>query len=157
MHAKNLLVDDGGDRHAVEAIGECLPYFDIVPKKAPAFSAQKRVKTLGRGTVPPFALVEEPVDFVDRSTLVVAAKEEKVFRKLDLECKQQTNCFQRLLAAVDIVPKEQVIGIRWKATIPARVTLRNAREKKTQVDALEQAQEIIVLPVDVTTNFNRGF
>jgi hypothetical protein len=60
------------------------------------FSAQKRgggcsptllFLLLGRGTVPPFALVEEPVDLVDGRTLVVATKEEKVFRKLDLEGK----------------------------------------------------------------------
>ncbi len=51
------------------------------------FSTEKRGMLLGRGAVPPFALVEETVDLVDRSTLVVTAKEEKVFGKLDLEGK----------------------------------------------------------------------
>jgi hypothetical protein len=40
---------------------------------------------------------------------VVATKEKEVFRKLNLEGKEQTYCFQRLLATVNIVPKEQVI------------------------------------------------
>lgn len=31
MHRKNLLVDDGGDGQAVEAVGERLPQFDVVP------------------------------------------------------------------------------------------------------------------------------
>lgn len=31
MHRKNLLVNDGGDRQAVETIGKCFPQLDVVP------------------------------------------------------------------------------------------------------------------------------
>ena len=31
MHGENLLVDDRGNRKAVEAVGERLPQFDVVP------------------------------------------------------------------------------------------------------------------------------
>jgi hypothetical protein len=88
VHAKNLLVDHGGNGHTVEAVGERLPYFDVVP---------------------PLAFVKEPIDLVDGRALVVATKEKEVFRKLNLEGKEQTYRFQRLLATVNIVPKEQVI------------------------------------------------
>ena len=98
MHAKNLLVDDGSDGHAVEAVREGLPTLDVVP---------------------PLAFVTEPVDFVDRCALVVTTKQEKVFRELNFECKEQADGFQRLLAAVDVVPEEQVVGIGGKSTIPA--------------------------------------
>jgi hypothetical protein len=31
MHCKDLLVDDSGDRQAVETVGEGFPQFDVVP------------------------------------------------------------------------------------------------------------------------------
>ena len=63
MHAEDLLVDDRGDREAVEAVGERLPELDVVPA---------------------LALVVEAVDAVDRRALVVAAQQEEVLRVLDL-------------------------------------------------------------------------
>lgn len=50
MHREDLLIDDGGNRQAVEAICECLPQLDVVAA---------------------LAFVVEAVDTVDRSTLVV--------------------------------------------------------------------------------------
>ena len=34
MHGEYLLVNDGGDRQAVEAVGERLPQLDVVPSFA---------------------------------------------------------------------------------------------------------------------------
>ena len=65
MHGEDLLVDDGRNRQAVEAIGESLPQLDVVP---------------------PLALIVEAVDTVDRSALVVSAKDEEVLRVFDLVC-----------------------------------------------------------------------
>ena len=57
MHAENLVVDQGGNRHAVEHILELFPDAD-------------RVATL--------ALVVETVDAVDLATLVVPSQQEEV-------------------------------------------------------------------------------
>jgi hypothetical protein len=96
MHGKDLLVDDGCDGQAVEAIGKGFPQLDVVSS---------------------FALVVEAVDAVDGRALVVAAQYEEILGVLDLVCEQQADCLQRLFASVYIVAKEEVICFRWKAAI----------------------------------------
>jgi hypothetical protein len=63
VHGENLLVNDGSNRQAIEAVRECLPELDVV-------------STL--------ALVVKAVDTVDRGALVITAENEKVLRILDL-------------------------------------------------------------------------
>jgi len=63
VHREDLLVDDGSDWQAVEAVGESLPQLDIVSA---------------------LALIVEAVDAVDRGAFVVTAKNEEIFRVLDL-------------------------------------------------------------------------
>ncbi len=63
MHGKDLLIDDGGNGQAVEAVGKCLPQLDVVSS---------------------FALVVEAVNAVDGGALVVATEDEEVFGVLDL-------------------------------------------------------------------------
>ena len=75
VDAEDLLVDDGGDGKTVEAVGERLPKFDVVPA---------------------LALVVETVDAVDARALVVAAQQEKVLRVLHLVRQQQTDRLERL-------------------------------------------------------------
>ena len=111
VHAKNLLIDDGGDGKAVEAVSEGLPEFDVVAA---------------------LALIIETVDTVDGGALVVASKEEEILRVLDLVGEQEANSLKRLLATVNVVTKEQVVGIRGEATI------------------LEEPQKVVVLPMDIT-------
>jgi hypothetical protein len=82
VHGEDLLVDDGGDGQAVEAVSERLPQLDVVS---------------------PFALVVETVDAVDRGALVVATEDEEVLRVLDLVREQEAYGLEGLLAAVDIV------------------------------------------------------
>jgi len=65
VHSEDLLINDGGDGQAVEAVGERLPQLDVVP---------------------PFALIVESVDTIDGRALVVSPQDEKVFRVLDLVC-----------------------------------------------------------------------
>lgn len=96
MHGKNLLVDDSGDRKAVEAIGECFPQLDIVAT---------------------LALVVEAIDSVDRGALVVTSEDEEVFGVLDLVGKEQANGLKRLLTSVDVVTEEEVVGLRREATV----------------------------------------
>lgn len=85
MHCEDFFVDDSSDRQAIEAVGKCLPEFDVVSS---------------------LALVVEAVNAIDRCTLVIAAKDEEVFGILDFVCKQQTDSLQRLLAAVNIISQE---------------------------------------------------
>ena len=68
MHAKDFFVDDGGDREAVETVGEGLPDFDVVA---------------------PLALIVEAIDAIDGCTLVVAPQNEEILRKLNLEGQEQ--------------------------------------------------------------------
>mmetsp|Transcript_67669 Transcript_67669/g.167193 ORF Transcript_67669/g.167193 Transcript_67669/m.167193 type:complete len:310 (-) Transcript_67669:34-963(-) len=88
--------------------------------------------------VPPLAFVIKPIDPVDGGALVVPTDHEKVFRVLNLVRQQQADAFEALRAAVHIVPQEEVVGFGREAPI------------------LEQAQEVGVLPVDVTDDLERG-
>ena len=63
MHGEDLLVDNGRDGQAVEAIRKSLPQLDVVAA---------------------LALVVETVDTVDGRALMVAAQDEEVFGVLDL-------------------------------------------------------------------------
>lgn len=110
VHAQDLLVDERGHREAVETLGECLPEADVVPA---------------------LALVVEAVDAVDGRALVVPPQQEEVFWVLYLVRQQQTDRLQALLASVDVVPQEQVVGLRGEAPV------------------LEQPQQVRVLPMDV--------
>jgi hypothetical protein len=96
VHGEDLLVDNGGNRQAVEAIGKSLPELDVVSA---------------------LALIVEPVDTVDRGAFVVAAENEEVFGIFDLVRKQQADGLEGLLATVDIVSKEEVVCLGREATV----------------------------------------
>lgn len=113
VHGEDLLVNDGGNGQAVEAIGKSLPQLDVVAS---------------------LALVVEAVDTVDGGALVVAAQNEEVLGVLDLVGQEEADGLERLLATVDVVTKEKVVGLRREATV------------------LEEAKEIVVLSVDVTAD-----
>lgn len=70
MHGENLLVNDGSNWQAVEAVRECLPQLDVVP---------------------PLALIVEPVDAVDRGAFMVTAKDEEVLGVFDLVRQEQAD------------------------------------------------------------------
>lgn len=112
VHSEDLLIDNGGNRETVEAVGESLPELDVVSS---------------------LALVVEAVDTVDRGALVVTAKNEEIFWVFDLVCEEETDGFERLLASVYIVAEEEVVGLWWETSV------------------LEQAQEVVVLAVNITT------
>lgn len=67
MHGEDLLVNNGRDRQAVEAVGESLPQLDVVSS---------------------LALIVETIDTVDGGTFVVTTQDEKVLRVLDLVGKE---------------------------------------------------------------------
>ena len=113
VHGENLLIDNGRNGQAVEAIGECLPKFDVVP---------------------PLAFIVETVDSVDGGALVVTTENEEVLGVFDLVSQKEADGLKRLLATVDIVTQEQVVGFRREATV------------------FEETQKIVVLAVDITAN-----
>ena len=82
VHCENLLINDGCNWEAVEAVGKRLPQLNVVPA---------------------LAFVIESVDSVDGGAFVVASKDEEVFRVFDLVSQQQADGFEGLLAPVDVV------------------------------------------------------
>ena len=90
MDAEDLVVDDGGDREAVEAVDELLPQLERVA---------------------PLTLVVEAVDAVDGPALVVATQQEEVLGILDLVSQQQADDLEVLLAAVHVVAEEKVVRL----------------------------------------------
>src|SRR5687768_1545811 len=96
VHGEDLLVDDSGDGKAVEAISESLPKLDVVAT---------------------LALVVETVDTVDGRALVVAAENEEVLGILDLVGKQKADGLEGLLATINVVTEEEVVGLRGEAAV----------------------------------------
>ena len=96
MHGEDLLVDNGGNGQAVEAIGKSLPELDVVAA---------------------FALIVESVDTIDRGAFVVTAENEEVFGIFDLVRKQQADGLEGLLATVDVVTKEEVVRLGRETTV----------------------------------------
>lgn len=88
MDAEDLVVDDGGDREAIEALDEFLPKF-------------KRVASL--------ALIVEAIDTIDRTTLMVTSQQEEILGVLDLVRQQQADHLEILLSSINIVAKEQIV------------------------------------------------
>lgn len=96
MHSEYFFVNDGCNGETIEAISESFPEFNVVSS---------------------LALVVESINSVDTSTLVVAAKNKKVFWVFDLVGQEQTDGLQRLFASVDIVAQKEVVGFWRKSTI----------------------------------------
>lgn len=85
-------------------------------------------------------LVIEAINTIDGSAFVIASQEEKVLRVLNFIREQQTDCFQRLFSPIHVVAQEQIVTFRRKAAV------------------LEQAQQVVVLAMDVTcSRQSRGF
>lgn len=78
------------------------------------------------------ALVVESIDTVDGRALVVTTENEEVLGVLDLVREEETDGLERLLSTVDVVTQEEVVGFWGEAAV------------------LEQAEEVVVLAVDVT-------
>lgn len=96
MHSEDFLINDGCDRQAIEAVGECLPQFNVVP---------------------PLTLIVEAIYSVDRSALMVSSEDEEILRIFDLVCKEQTNGFERLLASIHVVAEKEVVRLGRKSPI----------------------------------------
>lgn len=96
MHSEDLLINNRGDRQTIETVRECLPQLDIVAS---------------------LAFIIEAVYTVDRGAFVITTENKEVLGVLDLICKEQANCFQRLLSTINIIAKEEVVRFRRESSI----------------------------------------
>lgn len=96
VHGENLLVNDGSDGKAVEAVGKSLPQLNVIAT---------------------LALVVESIDTVDGGALVVTSEDEEVFGVLDLVGEEQADGLKRLLTSVDVITEEEVVGLGREATV----------------------------------------
>ena len=77
-------------------------------------------------------LIIESIYSVDACTFVVSSEEEEILGILDLVGQKEANGLHRLLPSVNIVPKEEVVGIWRESAI------------------LKQPEEVTVLAVDIS-------
>lgn len=96
MHGEDLLIDDSRNGETVEAVRESLPQLNVVP---------------------PLALIVETIDTIDGGALVVTTENEEVLGVLDLVSQKEADGLQRLLATVNVVTQEQVVGLGREATV----------------------------------------
>lgn len=82
--------------------------------------------------------VVETVDPVDGGALVVAPEDEEVLWVFDFVGEEEADGFEALLAPVDVVAQEEVVGIGREPAV------------------LEQTQQVIVLPVNVACRVGRS-
>lgn len=103
VHTDDLFVDDGTDRHDVEAIRKGFPEFEVVSTLTYIYEL--------------LTLIVETVNAIDAGTLMVTSQEEEVLGVLDFIGKEQTDSFYGLFSSVDVVSQEQVIGFWREAAI----------------------------------------
>lgn len=96
MHTENLVINDSSYWKAVEAISKELPK---------------------PNTETALALVVEAVNPINGSTFMVSSKEEEVVRVFDLVGEEEADGLNTLFPSVDIVAKEEVVGVWREATI----------------------------------------
>ena len=113
--AENLLVDDCRAWKTVETVRKGLPQLD--PEAS-------------------LALIVKAVDAVDAGALMVAAQHEAVLGVLDLVREKQADRLKTLLASVDVVAEENVVGLGGEAAV------------------LKEAQQVVVLAVDVPADLD---
>ena len=117
VHAEDLARDDRGDGEGVEGVDEALPDLDVAPS---------------------FALVVEAIHARHVGALVIAAEQKEVLGELELVTEQQQDRLETLLASIDVVAEEEVVGVGREAA------------------HLEHADQIGVLAVHVADDLDRG-
>ena len=118
MHAEDSATNQAAKWHPIEGILKSVP------------------KT--HGFVATVALFEEAVDAIDCRTFMIAAKHEEVFWILDFVAKHEAYSFNVLSSAINVVPKEEVVGF-WRETI-----------------FVKYSKQIGILTMDITADNDRG-
>jgi hypothetical protein len=118
MSAKNLSFDNSCERKVVKEFSEHLPNVVVF--------------------VLPHALIIEPVVLGDTSRLVVASENGESFFESYLEAEKETNSLNRVIASIDIISEEEVVGVRDVAS------------------DFEELHKVIKLSVYVSADVDRG-
>jgi hypothetical protein len=111
VHAEDFLINKGCDGEAVEAVSESLPQLDVIAA---------------------LAFIIESINTVDRCALMVATKQEEVLWVLNFVGQEQTHGLEGLLATINVISQEKVVGIGRETAI------------------FEKSKQIVVLSVDIT-------
>ena len=122
MTTKYLLIDNGRDGKAVEAVSKGSPDSNMIPLPA---------------------LVIKTIDTISSSTFMVSSQKKEVFRIFDLLCKQETNGFQGLLPIIDVITQEEIVSFWWKSSIikqPQQVVIL-AMDVTTNFDGCVQIKQ----------------
>ena len=92
MHTYNLIVNQSRDWHEVEHLGELLPKFNRIN---------------------PFTRIIKPISSVYGLAFMVAPEHEEIFWVFNFIGQQQTYSCNAEISTIDVVTKEQVVGIWW--------------------------------------------
>lgn len=92
MDTENLVIDNGCDREAVEALNELLPESEAIPA---------------------LTLIIKPIYPIDGAALVVSAEKEKVLWVLNLVSHHKANHFKVLLSSVNVIAQEKIVRF-WR-------------------------------------------
>ena len=116
--AEYLFVDNRGDRQTVETIRKRFPQFDVVP----ALACVRERHTFSHRSFSfidssRLTFVVETVYAIDARALVVAAQQEEILGILDLKGEEKTNCFERLLAPIDVIAEKEIVRFGRKAAV----------------------------------------
>lgn len=94
----HLVFDEGGEREVVEEVGEVSPYV--------------RISVLSE------TFIVESVYLCDLPRFVVSAEDGDSIAVSELECNEEGYSLDRVVPSVNIVPHEEVIGVRRVAADP---------------------------------------
>jgi hypothetical protein len=114
VHAENFFINNSSNGKAIEAVSEGLPQLDVISA---------------------FALVVETINSVDGGALVVSSEQEEIFGILDLVSEEKAHCLEGLLASVNVITQEEVVGIGREATV------------------LKESQQVEVLTMHITYKY----
>lgn len=118
MHTEDLILHKGSQGNVVKEVGKFLPYLF-------------RAKLL-------ITLFIEPINLRDSARLVIAPGQSDPIGVPDLEGKQQTYSFDRIVTTIDIVSQEQVVRV---GRLPSNG---------------EELNQIVQLPMHIATDSHRG-
>ena len=96
MHCENFVINKRSNWHAIENVLELFP------------------KSNG---VASLAFIVEAIDTINLTTFVVSTEQKEVFLEFYFVGQEQNYRLQRLLASVDVVTQEEVVGLRWVPAI----------------------------------------
>ena len=116
MHTNNLFANHATYWHRVEDVCEIFEQPNVVAS---------------------LDVIEEPIHLVDAGTLVIPSKQEEVLLVDNFVAVQQDDRFNAVLSTINIVPKEEVVRLRWKSAF------------------VEDPQQVVVLAMRIATDANR--